>query len=132
MKIGFINGCFDIIHIGHISMFKECRKIVDMLVVAVDSDERISLAKGKDRPFNTLKDRKELLMNLTVVDLVLSFSNDKELETIVKCLRPDIMMVGEEYKDRNVIGSKYAKELKFYRRLDGYSTTKILQSFINR
>lgn len=128
MKVGFVNGCFDILHIGHLRMLKHCRGLVDILVVAIDSDTRISKQKGSDRPYNNISDRKEMLSSLGVVDVVFSFETDKELETILKCLKPDIMMVGEEYKNKNVIGSEFAKVLKYFRRLDGYSTTKILQN----
>lgn len=130
--IGFINGCFDVLHIGHIEMFKACRNLTDSLVIAIDSDSRIKKSKGLNRPFNNMEDRKKMLMSLEMVDIVFSFDSDLELENLVKCLNPDIMMVGEEYKDKNVIGSQYAKELKFFRRLDGYSTTNILQNTFSR
>ena len=130
--IGFINGCFDVLHIGHTRMFKECKSKVNTLIVAIDSDERVKQLKGNNRPFNSLKDRKEMLMNLKWIDAVVSFDSDQELTTLLKCINPDIMMVGEEYKEKNVIGSEYAKELKFYRRLDGYSTTNILKDSPNR
>lgn len=132
MKIGFVNGCFDVLHIGHLRMFNECKNNVDRLIVAIDTDERVKLLKGEQRPYNNLENRKEMLLNLSVVDIVLSFENEEELEIIVKCLKPDLMMVGEEYKNKKVIGSKYAKEIKFFRRLNEYSTTKILESAINR
>lgn len=130
--IGFINGCFDVLHIGHTRMFKECKSKVNTLIVAIDSDERVKQLKGNNRPFNSLKDRKEMLMNLKWIDAVVSFDSDQELTTLLKCINPDIMMVGEEYKEKNVIGSEHAKELKFYRRLDGYSTTNILKDSPNR
>lgn len=131
MKTGFINGCFDILHIGHIEMLNECKSKVNVLIVAIDEDNRIKNLKGKSRPFNNMEDRKKMLMNLKAVDVVFSFSSDEELKNLVKCLKPDIMMVGEEYKNKKVIGSEYAKELKFFRRLDGYSTTKILQNTLS-
>ena len=130
--IGFINGCFDVLHIGHIEMFKECKKMVDVLVVAIDSDSRIKNNKGAKRPYNSMEDRKNMLMNLKTIDVVFSFDSDEELTNLIKCLNPNIMMVGEEYKNKTVIGSQYAKQLKFFRRLDGYSTTKILQNSLSR
>ena len=129
--IGFINGCFDVLHIGHIEMLKKCNDLTQVLVVAIDSDSRIERNKGSNRPFNNVQDRKKMLMSLKMVDVVFSFDTDLELENLIKCLNPDIMMVGEEYKNKNVIGSQYAKELKFFRRLDGYSTTKILQNTLS-
>ena len=99
-----------------------------MMIVAIDSDSRIQLNKGEDRPYNTLMDRKKMLMSLEMIDVVFSFNSDKELINLVKCLQPDVMMVGEEYRGKNVIGSQYAKDVKYFRRIDGYSTTKILQN----
>ena len=128
MKVGFINGCFDVLHVGHLRMLRHCKSLVDILVVAIDSDSRISIHKGSDRPYNNISDRKEMLSSLDVVDVVFSFETNKELVTIIKCLKPDVMMVGEEYKNKNVIGSEFAKVLKYFRRVDGYSTTKILQN----
>lgn len=129
--IGFVNGCFDVLHVGHIEMLKKCNDLTQVLVVAIDSDSRIKKNKGSNRPFNNVQDRKKMLMSLKMVDVVFSFDTDQELENLIKCLNPDIMMVGEEYKNKNVIGSQYAKELKFFRRLDGYSTTEILQSALS-
>ena len=130
--IGFINGCFDVLHVGHIEMLKKCSDLTETLVVAIDSDSRIKKNKGINRPFNNSQDRKKMLMSLKMVDVVFSFDTDQELENIVKCLSPDIMMIGEEYKNKKIIGSQYAQEIKFFRRLDGYSTTKILQNTLSR
>ena len=126
--IGFINGCFDILHIGHIRMFNSCKEQVDTLIVAIDSDDRIRNSKGDSRPFNCLEDRIEMLENIKSVDKVLSFSSNRQLEQIVKKIKPDIMMVGEEYSNQNVIGSKFAKKLVFFRRIGDYSTTRTAEN----
>lgn len=131
MKIGFINGCFDILHVGHLRMFNCCKKQVDTLIVAIDSDDRIRKSKGASRPINCLADRVEMLENIKPIDEVLFFSSDEQLQEIVKKIQPDIMMVGEEYRNQNVIGSEFAKKLIFFRRIDEYSTTRTAKNIIS-
>ena len=131
MKIGFVNGCFDVLHVGHIEMLEYAKSLCDHLVVAVDADTRVKAAKGRDRPFNTAKDRKRLLAALRTVNGTAEFSTDDELEDLVKRLSPDVMVVGSDWEGKKVIGSEYAKELRFYRKIDGYSTTKILEHSSN-
>lgn len=132
MKIGFVNGCFDILHVGHVSLLEFCKSQCDHLVVAIDSDEKVKVSKGKDRPFNNLKDRIVMLKSIRYVDEVRSFRSSEELEDLVEYIQPDIMVVGSDWKGKEVIGSKFAKELKYFRRLDGYSTTAILENTTNR
>jgi bifunctional ADP-heptose synthase (sugar kinase/adenylyltransferase) len=76
--------------------------------------------------------RLEFVLNLKAVDMVFPFDTDEELEDLVKLHQPDIMMVGSDWKNKPVIGSEYAKELKFFDRIDEYSSTKIIQSIIDR
>ena len=132
MKKGFINGCFDILHLGHIQLFRFARTKCDYLIVALDSDERVASLKGPERPYNCLEDRMAMVRALKGVDEVRSFSTASELEKLVKGIDPDIMVVGAEYENKKVVGGEYAKELVFFRRIDGYSTTNILENTINR
>lgn len=132
MKIGFVNGCFDVLHVGHISLLEFCKSECDHLVVAIDSDEKVKASKGKDRPFNNLKDRITMLKSIRYVDEVRSFGSSEELEELVEYIRPDIMVVGSDWEGKQIIGSKFAKQLKYFRRLDGYSTTAILENTTNR
>ena len=131
-RIGFVNGCFDVLHVGHLNLFKFCRSQCDYLIVAIDTDERVRATKGSNRPFNSLEDRKAMLMALRYVDAVESFSTDAELTNLVKVHTPDIMVVGSDWEGKKVIGSEHARQLKFFRKIDGYSTTKILQNSSNR
>jgi D-beta-D-heptose 7-phosphate kinase/D-beta-D-heptose 1-phosphate adenosyltransferase len=131
MKI-FVNGTFDVLHPGHLDLLNYAKSLGDFLLVAIDSDDRVSSKKGLDRPFNTEYNRMKLLQNLKCVDEVVIFNSDIELTQIIKILRPDIMIVGSDYKDKAVIGSEYAKRLEFYTRSTPYSTTQILQHFIDR
>lgn len=132
MKIGFINGCFDVLHVGHINILKFAKMNCDYLIVAIDSDDRIKKSKGSDRPFNKRDDRIEFLKSIRYVDEVLTFNTDQDLENILEKIKPDVMIEGEEYRNKKVIGSRFAKELKYFRRIDGYSTTKILESSTSR
>lgn len=132
MKKVFVNGCFDCIHRGHIHLLNYAKSLGDILYVGIDSDKRVKQLKGLTRPIHNQEDRKFLLENLKAVNRVLIFNTDEELENLVKIIEPDIMIVGSDYQNKRVIGSEYAKELKFFERIDGYSTTKIIQSIINR
>ena len=88
--------------------------------------------KGKTRPINRLMDRAHMLANLKAVDEVRFFSNDSELEGLVKSVKPDIMVVGSDWKEKSVIGSYWAAELIFFDRIGEYATTKTVQDIINR
>lgn len=131
MKI-FVNGTFDVLHPGHLDLLNYAKSLGDFLLVAIDSDERVASKKGLDRPFNPQYHRQKLLENLKAVDEVVVFDSDIELIQTVKILRPDIMVVGSDYKDKTVIGSEYAKQLRFYTRATHYSSTKVLEDFIAR
>lgn len=128
----FVNGTFDVLHSGHLSLFQYAKTLGEYLIVAIDSDERVKEKKGPTRPINCLHDRILMLENLRAVDEVRTFGSDKELEELVKYYNPDIMIVGSDWKGKPVIGSQYAKELKFFNRIDGYSSTKTIQSIIDR
>ncbi len=132
MKTVFVNGTFDVLHQGHLSMLNHARSLGDILLVAVDSDRRVTEKKGDSRPINGMDHRLEFMLNLKAVDMVFPFDTDDELEDLVKLHQPDIMVVGSDWKDKPVIGSKYAKELKFFDRIDEYSSTKTIQSIIDR
>jgi len=132
MKTVFVNGTFDVLHRGHLLLLNYAKSLGDVLYVAIDTDERVKEKKGPSRPVNSLDERMFMLENLKAVDYVISFSNDKSLESLVKIIKPDIMVVGSDWKDKSVIGSYYAAELKFFDRIDGYSSTEIIQSIIDR
>lgn len=131
MKI-FVNGTFDVLHPGHLDLLNYAKSLGDFLLVAIDSDRRVTSKKGLDRPVNPQHNRLELLKNLRAVDAVQVFDSDEELTQIIKIFKPDIMVVGSDYKDKTVIGSEYARELRFYTRSTPYSSTQILEHFINR
>jgi D-beta-D-heptose 7-phosphate kinase/D-beta-D-heptose 1-phosphate adenosyltransferase len=128
----FVNGTFDILHPGHLSLLNYAKSLGDYVVVAIDNDQRVKEKKGESRPINNLEERKLMLINLKSVDEVLSFGTDEELELLIKTIKPDIMVVGSDWKNHSVIGSYYASKLIFFDRIDEYSTTKKIQSIIDR
>ena len=132
MKTVFVNGTFDVLHRGHLLLLNYAKSLGDVLYVAIDTDERVREKKGSSRPINSLDERMFMLQNLKSVDYVMNFSSDNSLEGLVKIIKPDIMVVGSDWKDKSVIGSYYAAELKFFERIDEYSSTKIIQSIIDR
>lgn len=130
MKKIFINGTFDLLHRGHLEILNYAKQLGNVLYVAIDSDVRVKEKKGELRPIYNQVDRATFLVNLKAVDYVIFFNTDDELEYLIKELEPDIMVVGSDWKNKKVIGSEYAKELKFFDRIDGYSTTDTIQNII--
>ena len=132
MKNIFVNGTFDLLHRGHLEMLNYAKSLGDFLLVGIDTDQRVSEKKGPSRPIHNQDDRKFFLESLKAVDKVELFSNDNELENMIKSYKPYIMMVGSDWKDKSVIGSYYASQLIFFDRIGDYSTTKTIQSIIDR
>ena len=131
-KYVWVNGCFDVLHRGHIELFKYAKSLGDYLVVGVDDDERTRASKGPNRPVNCLEDRIEMLRSIKYIDDVVGFDSDEELDAQVLLSGAEIMVVGSDYENKKVIGSRHVKEVKFYRKIDGYSTTKILERSFSR
>lgn len=123
-----VNGTFDIIHPGHLAMLNYAKSLGDFLLVAIDSDERVSQIKGPSRPINTQKERKLLLENLKSVDAVEIFESADELINLIQTC--DIMVKGSDYKGKSVIGEKYCKQVIYFDRIDEYSSTKKIQDII--
>jgi len=131
MKI-FVNGTFDLLHRGHLELLNYAKSLGDYLCVGIDTDVRVKEKKGVKRPIYNQNERKFFLENLKAVDEVRLFSNDSELEDLVKSVKPDIMVVGSDWKEKSVIGSYYAAELKFFDRINDYATTRTIESIIDR
>ena len=132
MSLVFTNGCFDILHRGHLEMFRFCKTKADFLLVGIDSDTRVKKLKGQSRPINCENDRKLMLESIRWIDKVVIFNDEQQLSELIKNSQPDIMVVGSDYKNKNVIGSNFAKQLIFFERLNEYSTTKTIQYITNR
>ena len=127
MKKVWVNGCFDVLHRGHIELFKFAKSKGDFLIIGIDSDERIKSMKGDLRPFNSEEDRRFFLESIKFIDHVEIFTSDEDLEKKIFYFDPDVMVIGSDYKNKKVIGSQHAKELLFFDRIQGYSTTNILE-----
>ena len=132
MKRVFVNGTFDLLHRGHLELLNYAKSLGDYVCVGIDTDDRVRQMKGPTRPIYNQNERKFFLENLKAVDEVRFFSNDSELEGIVKSVKPDIMVVGSDWKEKSVIGSYWAAELIFFDRIGEYATTKTVQDIINR
>ena len=131
-KILFTNGCYDILHPGHIELFKYAKSLGNFLVIGIDSDKRVSTNKGQNRPINNQDIRKYMLLSLKYVDEVFIFDCDDELKSLVKTINPDIMIIGSDWEGKTIIGSEYAKEIKFFKRIQKFSTTKIIKNITSR
>jgi rfaE bifunctional protein nucleotidyltransferase chain/domain len=128
---GFTNGCYDILHVGHLRLLQYLKNKCEYVVVGIDSDKRVKELKGPDRPFNNEKDRKYMLESLTFVDKVVIFNSESDLINLVLSESPDLMVIGNDYKNRHVVGSEHAKKIEFFEKIDGHSTTRILQHRFN-
>lgn len=132
MKI-LVNGTFDILHLGHIKLLEYAKSFPQSYVyVLIDSDRRVRELKGSERPIHNEYERSSFLFALKFVDRVDVFDTDSELRDYVKNFAPDIMVKGSDYKGKQIIGAEYCKEIKFYDRLEKYSTTNKIQDIINR
>jgi cytidyltransferase-like protein len=121
----WVNGSFDILHIGHLRML-EYASLFGEVRVGVDTDERIREKKGADRPYNTLEDRVEFLYGLKYVTDVVTFDSDMELIERIREYGPDMMVIGDDYNYDSIIGKEFIPEIKFFEKVPGKSTTKIL------
>lgn len=129
-KIVFTNGCFDILHRGHVEYLQKAKELGDLLVLGLNSDSSVKRLKGESRPINNEKDRAIILSALECVDYIIIFNEDTPLE-LIKNLKPDILVKGGDYKIENVVGREYAKETVLIDFVDGYSTTKIIKNINN-
>ena len=131
MSIVWTNGTFDILHPGHLQLFKVARSLGDKVIVATDTDEKIKKDKGFDRPVNDLCYRVAMLEAIKYIDVVLTFNDRKELEGLIQLYKPDILILGDDWRYGDVVGREYAKEVRFLPRVGGYATSKIIRKIHN-
>ena len=127
MKI-WVNGCFDVLHRGHFELFNFAKSLGNKLIVGLDSDEKISNDKGQDRPYNKLNDRVYALESLKAIDKVMVFDNKDHLEYLIEITKPDILVVGSDWKGKEIVGGQHAKKIVYFDRIGNYSTTNILEN----
>jgi len=123
----WINGSFDILHIGHIKLF-EYASSFGSIRVGIDSDRRIKEKKGSKRPFNNLQDRVGFLKAITYINDIVTFDSDEELINEIKKYTPDVMIIGNDYTYESIIGRDYIPEIKFFQKIPNKSTTQILNN----
>lgn len=133
-KIVFTNGCFDILHLGHIDYLAKARNLGDILVVGLNTDDSVSRIKGTGRPVNNEIARSLTLASLTFVDAIVMFDEDTPLK-LINIVNPDILVKGSDYKPDEIVGADIVKKksgkiitLDF---LEGYSTTSLISKLKN-
>jgi rfaE bifunctional protein nucleotidyltransferase chain/domain len=131
LRIVFTNGCFDLLHSGHLSLLEAASKLGDKLVVGLNSDDSIRRLKGLSRPIRPLQERQKLLEALRVVDMVIPFEEDTPLE-LIRNLNPQVLVKGGDYLPTDVVGADFIKknggEIVIVPLIPNQSTTQILKS----
>ncbi len=125
-RVVFTNGCFDILHVGHVKYLQVAKSFGDILIVGLNSDESVSRLKGPTRPVNIADDRAYLLAALEAVDFVVPFTEDTPYD-LIKMIKPDVLVKGGDYEGKAVVGTEFAGELKLVEFVDGKSTTKTIE-----
>ena len=134
-KIVFTNGCFDLLHVGHVRYLAQAKKLGDFLIIGLNSDSSVRELKGEDRPINSFEDRATLLSAIESVDSVIMFE-EQTPENLIKDIVPDILVKGGDYNIEDIVGYQtvmqnggQVKTLSFY---DGYSSTNYINKIKKR
>jgi D-beta-D-heptose 7-phosphate kinase/D-beta-D-heptose 1-phosphate adenosyltransferase len=130
MKV-WLNGCFDILHDGHLDLLEYAASFGEVYV-GIDSDRRVKEMKGEERPINSESFRMRMLLSLKFVKNVFVFDSKSELEDIMLFIHPDIFVIGDDYRNKQIIGSQYIKRIVFYPIKKGYSTTNLINQINNK
>ena len=124
-KIVFTNGCFDILHIGHIRYLTQAKEMGDILIVGLNADTSVSLLKPH-RPINPQEHRAEILSSLNMIDYIVIFEEETPKE-LIELLQPDVLVKGGDWKKEDIVGSDIAKETYSLPYIEGISTSEIIQ-----
>ncbi|HEX9792910.1 MAG TPA: D-glycero-beta-D-manno-heptose 1-phosphate adenylyltransferase [Planctomycetota bacterium] len=134
-RVVFTNGCFDILHAGHVRYLQEACNLGDALVVGLNTDASVRRIKGPERPFNSLEDRAEILAALDCVDLVVPFGDDTP-EELIHAVRPEVLVKGSDWRDKGIVGADFVRgrggEVRFLDLLPGRSTTGLAERIRER
>ena len=131
MNIVWVNGCFDLLHFGHLELLKFAKSKGDLLYVGIDSDARIRRRKGHSRPIQHETTRLEILSSLEYVDKVMIYDTDYQLECLIEDFAPKTMVLGSDYEHKTIIGSQFCDNIIFFPRLEDYSTTSTILKMNN-
>lgn len=127
----WLNGTFDVLHAGHIHLFQHARSLNptnSYITVGIDSDERVAQLKGADRPINNIHNRIKFLQAIRYIDNIVVFGSDEELRERMRAFSPHIMVIGDDYRGRTIIGEEYVGHIEYVERYDNLSSTKILNN----
>ena len=123
----WVNGTFDVLHRGHLELFKFAKSKGDNLIVGIDSDQRIRESKGSSRPVNSVEDRYFFLKCIKYIDEIRTFGSDTELRDMIASYEPDYLVVGSDWRYKEVIGGEFAKDILFFERVGDFSTSNLLK-----
>lgn len=125
----WLNGTFDVLHLGHIKLFQHAKILypTSIVCVGVDTDDRVRQMKGPNRPINSLAFRVEFLRSIRFIDNVRSFATDDELREEITLFNPDVMLIGDDYRNRTIIGEDIIPRIEYVKRFDGLSTTSLIE-----
>ena len=126
MNIIWVNGVFDIVHAGHIELFKRASEEGDFVMVAIDDDERVRELKGDSRPINCLEDRMKVLNSIKYINGVFHYRDEDEMKKLIKFYKPTTIVIGEEYKDKRIVGKGFFNKIIYMPKYKDLSSTKIL------
>ena len=129
-KIIFTNGCFDILHAGHVKYLEEAKSYGDVLILGLNADSSVRKLKGPTRPINNQDDRAYILASLESVDYVVIFEEETPYE-LIKLIQPHVLVKGGDYEGKEIVGQDIAQELRLVQFVDGKSTSKIIQRIQN-
>ncbi len=127
--IVFTNGCFDILHAGHVDYLEKAKSFGDILIVGINSDSSIKRIKGEKRPINKQEHRVKVLSALNCVDYVVVFDEDTPIE-LIKIVQPDVLVKGADWKLEDIVGREYAKRVERVDFSYDISTTKIIRKIL--
>ena len=125
----WLNGTFDVLHLGHIKLFQHAKTLypTSIVCVGVDTDKRIRQLKGPNRPLNPLNFRVEFLKAIRFIDQVVTFSTDSDLRNKIASFNPDVMLIGDDYRNRTIVGEELIPRIIYVERFDGLSTTSLIE-----
>lgn len=131
VKIAFTNGCYDLLHSGHVSIFKYCKTLADFLVVGLNSDKSVTRLKGPLRPIVDQQQRALVVASIRYVDMVVIFSEDTPYE-LIKAVKPDYLVKGGDYQESEVVGHDLVPHTKIFPLIENLGTTNIVKRIIHR